>query len=103
VVKKGGISEPSGIVVADVDGAEQVTVIATQALVTFDGETGEELDRLNMVPEADSPLETPFGGRFASTTTASWSSTGYRTQASRPGTSTAMRSSPPTRLHSDST
>ena len=61
-MKEGGISEPSGIVVADVDGAEQVTVVATQALVTFDGETGEELDRLNMVPEADSPLETPLAG-----------------------------------------
>lgn len=62
VVKEGGISEPSGIVVTEVDGVEQVTVLATQALVTFDGATGEELDRLNMVPDANSPLETPSAG-----------------------------------------
>lgn len=62
VVKEGGISDPSGIVVAEVDGVEQVTVLATQALLTFDGATGEELDRLNMVPDANSPLETPGAG-----------------------------------------
>ena len=62
VVKEPALSASSGIVVEDVDGIEQVTVLTIQALVTLDGATGEELRRLGSVPDAGFALEQPALG-----------------------------------------
>lgn len=67
VVKEPGLSASSGIVVEEVDGVEEVTVLTLQALVTLDGATGEELARLGSVPDAGFALEQPnLGGSLRS-------------------------------------
>jgi sugar lactone lactonase YvrE len=63
VVKEPALSASSGIVVEDADGVERVTVLTTQALVTLDGGTGEELVRIGSAPDAGYALDhPPFGG-----------------------------------------
>ncbi len=67
VVKEPALSASAGIVVEEVDGVEEVTVLTVQALVTLDGETGEELTRLGSVPDAGFALEQPaLGGALRS-------------------------------------
>ena len=62
VVKEPGLTSSSGIVVEEVDGVEEVSVLAGQALVTFDGATGEELARIGSAPEAGFALDHPLAG-----------------------------------------
>jgi len=67
IVKEPALSASAGMVVEEVDGVEQVTVLTIQALVTLDGETGEELSRLGSVPDAGFALEQPaLGGSLRS-------------------------------------
>jgi streptogramin lyase len=62
VVKEPALSASSGILVDEIDGVERVTVLTTQALVTLDGGTGEELARLGSVPDAGFALTAPALG-----------------------------------------
>jgi sugar lactone lactonase YvrE len=62
VVKEPALSGSTGIVVEEVDGVEQVTVMTTQALVTLDGLTGEELGRVGSAPDAGYALDHPALG-----------------------------------------
>ena len=62
MVKEPGLSSSSGIVVEEVDGVEQVSVLAGNALVTFDGATGEELARIESAPDAGFALDHPLAG-----------------------------------------
>ncbi len=62
VVKEPGLNASSGIVVEEVDGVEEVSVLAGAALVTFDGATGEELARIESAPEAGFALDHPLAG-----------------------------------------
>ncbi len=62
VVKEPGLTSSSGIAVEEVDGVEEVSVLAGQALVTLDGATGDELARIGSAPEAGFALDHPLAG-----------------------------------------
>jgi sugar lactone lactonase YvrE len=67
VVKEPALAASAGIVVEEVDGVEEVSVLTIQALVTLDGETGEELGRLGSTADAGFALEHPaLGGALRS-------------------------------------
>ena len=67
VVKESALTASAGIVVEEVDGVEEVTVLTNQALVTLDGATGAELARLGSVGDAGFALEHPgLGGNLRS-------------------------------------